>query len=688
MTRFRLGKGLTVRVFGFLLLCLLAPLAAAASNSAASTPAVSNLDLAGSCAICHADITSRRSAKADLHAGFGCDTCHLGRTFNPHVPPTLDKRTQEDAGKFRDVAKQSAPAYTQCANCHADAVAAWQASVHGPRPDDKSGLRTPNCTDCHGSIHTVSKESQSKLNIATNCIACHTFSDAKTAPKTPFVVDTYRDTIHGKMVVLGSPKAAGCADCHTGHNVFPPSDPRSSVNTANRLQTCGKCHNAPTRSFVEAISHTPHTVSQSFWAGLTVIGFSVLTLGVIAALFLHVLLDFLRIGHRAWVRPEPAEHAADGPIAADAEVERFDIHMRLQHWGMMASFIVLVVTGWPLKAARIGASMQLAGFLGGQHVLALIHRVAGAVLIAVAVYHLIYLVALFRRGRLSFSMMPFLNDITDAIGNVLYFLGAKEERPRFERWTYYEKFDYWAVFWGMLIMGGSGLILWFPVLSSNLLPGELISLSYIAHSDEALLALLAIFLWHFYNTHLRPTIFPMSWVWLTGRISVEALYEEHRGEYERLFGEKPPAAPARAPGWHARPVWSYLAVALLLFAGVAVVAGNISSVREQIGTLTGEQTAKPASTSADAAPGAAGSAVSVYDARFDAFSKCFACHNRERFERGGAGFPHRRHLEEIKIGAQCKDCHAGTWHKKMEAKTELCVGCHKPEDVGLSKSGK
>jgi hypothetical protein len=195
-------------------------------------------------------------------------------------------------------------------------------------------------------------------------------------------------------------------------------------------------------------------------------------------------------------------------------------------------------------------------------------------------------------------------------------------------------------------------------------------------------------LWHFYNTHLRPTIFPMSWVWLTGRIPVEALYEEHRAEYERQFGNTPPAAPTRAPGWHARPVWSYLAVALLLIAGAAVTAGNISSVREQIATLTGEQIGQAPATLPDTRPSGAITPVSVYDARFDAFANCFACHNRERFERGGAGFPHKRHLEEIQIGAKCADCHAGTWHKNMEAKTDMCMGCHKPEEIGIAKSRK
>ena len=326
-------KGLPVRVrLGFFLLCLVMPAANAASSAVAT-----NLDAASSCKVCHADIAAVRSAKTDVHADFGCDICHPGRTFNPHVPPTLDAETKQRADSFTGIANHSAAAYTQCRNCHADILTAWRTSIHGPRADDKPGITKPNCGSCHGSIHSVTKDSQSKLRLASNCIACHSFAVAKTVPTTKFVVDTFRDTIHGKMVALGNAKAAACADCHSGHSVFPPADSRSTVSIANRQQTCGKCHSNATPSFVEAISHKPHTINENFWAGVTAIGFSVLTIGVIALLFVHVILDFLRAGRRAWAKPEPEAQPHAGPIAADSEVERFDIHMRLQHWGMMAS---------------------------------------------------------------------------------------------------------------------------------------------------------------------------------------------------------------------------------------------------------------------------------------------------------------------------------------------------------------
>lgn len=177
----------------------------------------------------------------------------------------------------------------------------------------------------------------------------------------------------------------------------------------------------------------------------------------------------------------------------------------------------------------------------------------------------------------------------------------------------------------------------------------------------------------------------MSWVWLTGRISAEALYEEHRAEYEQMFGKNPPAPPAMPSGWHHKAVWSYAAVALLLASGLAVVLANISSVRDQIAALTGEQITLIGGGAPVAVADAPAAAVSVYDPKFDAFARCFACHNEERFKQGGAGFPHRRHLEEIQIGVACKDCHQGTWHQQMVIKTELCLGCHKAEKIGLTR---
>lgn len=155
-----------------------------------------------------------------------------------------------------------------------------------------------------------------------------------------------------------------------------------------------------------------------------------------------------------------------------------------------------------------------------------------------AVYHLAYLLYRLVRNELSLEMLPTRKDVQDLYGMLRFFFGFTDERPRFDRYTYWEKFDYWAVFWGIAIMAGSGLILWFPVQTVTYLPVWVLGMAKVAHSDEALLAALAIFIWHFYNVHLRPDVFPMSWVWITGRISRKEMKEWHPLEYERLLRQE------------------------------------------------------------------------------------------------------------------------------------------------------
>ncbi len=219
---------------------------------------------------------------------------------------------------------------------------------------------------------------------------------------------------------------------------------------------------------------------------------------------------------------------------APTEVVRFNLHQRLQHGLMAISFTLLVLTGWPLTTHGVGASHSLVGLFGGLEGCSLMHRVAAVGMILSAVYHLFWLVKLAVSRRLPFTMLPTPKDLVDFFGNISYFLGLRGARPRFPRFTYFEKFDYWAVFWGVIIMGGSGLLRWFPDIATSFLPAWVYEIALHAHADEALLAALAIFVWHFYNVHLRPAVFPMSRVFITGRLTLEELEEEHGAEYDQL----------------------------------------------------------------------------------------------------------------------------------------------------------
>ncbi len=246
--------------------------------------------------------------------------------------------------------------------------------------------------------------------------------------------------------------------------------------------------------------------------------------------------DAGRSAAKRGAKPEAAGLVA-GIADADGTVLRFDIHQRLQHAILAISFILLVLTGWPLHTHGIGASHVLVTLFGGLEACGNVHRTAAGGLVTACIYHLIYVAVLVRRRAMPPSMIPVPRDIQDFIGNLLFFIGLRKERPRFPRFSYFEKFDYWAVFWGVAIMVGSGLIRWFPETALKILPTWVYEIAYFAHADEALLAALAIFVWHFYNTHLRLAVFPMSWIFLTGRLTLKELEAEHGAEYDELLAQ-------------------------------------------------------------------------------------------------------------------------------------------------------
>jgi cytochrome b subunit of formate dehydrogenase len=219
--------------------------------------------------------------------------------------------------------------------------------------------------------------------------------------------------------------------------------------------------------------------------------------------------------------------------------QRFDRIDRALHGLLMVSFLGLAATGLPLVFADSPWAPGIAALFGGYGTTGILHRLLAVLLIGVFLTHVGRLARrLFLENDAGIlwgprSMVPQPRDVTDLIAHVRWFIGAGT-RPKFERYTYWEKFDYWAVFWGMGIIGGSGLMLWFPELFSRWLPGWVFNIALLVHGEEALLAVGFIFTIHFFNGHLRPEKFPMDTVIFTGRVSEEELAHERRAEYERL----------------------------------------------------------------------------------------------------------------------------------------------------------
>ncbi len=220
------------------------------------------------------------------------------------------------------------------------------------------------------------------------------------------------------------------------------------------------------------------------------------------------------------------------------EFTRFSLFQRVQHWLLMGSFLALAITGLPMRfpdATWLGVVYSL---VGGLPVARIIHRISAVVMIIDGLIHLGYILALLVGSKFKFReawpMIPNAKDARDWWHTTRYYFGFARELPSYDRFNFREKFDYFAVFWGLPVMMFSGLVLWFPVFFGNRLPDLALGMAYIAHSDEAILAISAIVVWHFYNVHYNPDKFPMSWVWWHGKISEEEMKCEHPLEYQRL----------------------------------------------------------------------------------------------------------------------------------------------------------
>ena len=217
---------------------------------------------------------------------------------------------------------------------------------------------------------------------------------------------------------------------------------------------------------------------------------------------------------------------------------RFSLNVRIQHWVMAVSVIILVITGMPIKFSNAAFSGFILKLLGGIEVSRILHRIGATGLILVSIYHLFFIIFT-REGRRNFKLMiPTPKDAADILMNIRYFLGLSREKPKFGRYSYVEKFDYWAVYWGCIIMICSGTVLWFNNFFMHNFPLLVQHIAKIMHSDEALLATLAIVFWHMYNAHLNPSKFPANMVIFTGKLSEEEMIEEHPLEYEQLTGHR------------------------------------------------------------------------------------------------------------------------------------------------------
>ena len=230
---------------------------------------------------------------------------------------------------------------------------------------------------------------------------------------------------------------------------------------------------------------------------------------------------------------------AAAAITPHAHIARFDPATRWLHVVIMTTFLGLSATGMPLLFSEAPWARILARVFGGFHGAGLVHRGFGAALLAAVAWHIgNILYRAFIRGEKGLfwgptSMVPQPRDLKDLYGQMKWFVGLGPQ-TKFEHFTYWEKFDYWAVLWGTALMGAAGLVLWFPVPASRVLPGWMFNVALFVHGAEAALAIGFIFVVHFFNGHLRPGKFPMDLVIFTGSVAADDLRHERPAEYERL----------------------------------------------------------------------------------------------------------------------------------------------------------
>jgi predicted CXXCH cytochrome family protein len=438
-----------------------------------------------------------------------CVDCHTAHGERPHTDPASSVNRANVPGT--------------CGQCHRGIYDLFKGSIHATSKTDKE---LPVCSDCH-SAHRIERTDRDdfRLTIYDQCGRCH-----------EKVTESYFETFHGKVTKLGYEKTAKCYDCHGAHDILPTWDPRSHLSRDNIVETCRTCHPGSNRRFAGYLTHATHHDPDKYPALFWVFwGMTGLLVGTFALAGAHTLAWLPRsLRYRRHLKQLVAtEHTT--------HVRRFTKVQRNTHIMVIVSFLGLALTGMMLKFSYTGWAWWLSRVLGGFEAAGFIHRVCALLTFA---YFGIHIWDLIRRKRASgmswrtfiagpTGMMFSLTDLKELAQSFRWFLG-KGKRPDYGRWTYWEKFDYFAVFWGVTVIGSTGLLLWFPTFFTRILPGWFINVATIVHSDEALLAVGFIFTVHFFNTHFRPEKFPMDTSIFTRGVPVEEFREDRPREFEEL----------------------------------------------------------------------------------------------------------------------------------------------------------
>jgi cytochrome b subunit of formate dehydrogenase len=532
------GRRLGSAWIGLLLGAALAhPLAAASATS-------------GPCSACHDQ--GQKLAKS-AHTGLPCDTCHESHEKYPHpagiAKPVCATCHQDEAsdyalgvhgqarkngnegapdcgvchGSAHELLSPSSQAFRAavpdtCGMCHSEIAGQYGASVHG-QALARGVTQAPLCTDCHGEHrilkHTNEASPVNAAHIRDTCGSCH--GDVRLTRKFGLPSDrlvSFDSSYHGLAAKAGSQTVANCASCHGVHNILPSSDPKSTINPRNLAKTCGQCHlGAGTRFAIGQVHLTEGNgepaalrwVREFYWLVIPV------TVGL---MLLHNGGDWVRklIDRRFSLR---RDRLGDRDFSEHGELRMLPFE-RVQHAVLALSFLTLAWTGFALKYPDQWWARPLLAMEGTYPIRRLIHRIAAGVFMAVTLTHLVSLIVSRKLREHWKEMLPTTNDPREALSNFAYNLGLGSEPPGRSSHSYVEKAEYWAVVWGAVIMISTGLLLWANNLVLRLLPKSWLDVATSVHFYEAVLATLAIVVWHFYPVIFDPDVYPLNTAFLTG----------------------------------------------------------------------------------------------------------------------------------------------------------------------------
>jgi len=521
------------------------------------------------CTSCHDQ--GKKLAKS-VHAALPCEMCHDSHDTFPH-PANIPKpqcvtchtdQASDYAGGVHGQARQhgnenapdcalchgSAHEMAQpksetfraaipdtCGMCHTSEADQYRGSVHG-QAVAKGITQAPVCTDCHGE-HKIIKpaNADSPVNgahIRDTCGSCH--GDVLLTRKFGLPTDrlvSFDSSYHGLAAKAGNQSVANCASCHGVHNILPSSDPKSTINPKNLPQTCGKCHPGAGTRF--AISQVHLAVGTAEPATLRMVRqFYVFIIPLtIGLMLLHQGGDWIRKMIRLRFAPA-ARRPRSAARQAHSELRMLPFE-RLQHAVMAVSFITLVWTGFALKYPDQWWARPLLVLESSHPLRSIIHRVAAVIFMAVAVTHLVSLIVSRKLRGHWLEMIPKARDAREALSNFAYNIGLGDTPPGRSAHSYIEKAEYWAVIWGAVVMAASGLLLWANNLAMKLLPKSWLDVATSIHLYEAILATLAIVVWHFYSVIFDPDVYPLNTAFLTGR-SVKK-EDAHEPELQHTAGD-------------------------------------------------------------------------------------------------------------------------------------------------------